>query len=175
MSPEQFADELRAAIDHAILAHAKHPKTARDAVRFADRATPYAIHPIWCAMTLLTETSLPLELRRTGYQALLWHDTIEDTNLPLPAAMSETVRDLIEEMTFRSFDEEMQRLWERSETAKLLKLYDKVSNLLDGTWMSTGRWNQYVRHTLKLAEIIEARHGQLNIVKIARAVCILKQ
>ena len=42
---------------------------------------------------------------------------------------------LVREMTFESFQEEVEHLWSRSAEARLLKLYDKVSNLLDGSWM----------------------------------------
>ena len=54
--------------------------------------------------------------------------------------------------------------------SKLLKLYDKVSNLLDGNWMKTEKWNIYVEHTLRLAGDVEHVYGTLNIVKIARAI-----
>ena len=84
MEPKAFSEELETSINHAILAHSKCPKTPKDATRFWDKTTPYVIHPIWSAMTLLTETSLSEEIRLTGYQALLWHDTLEDTTLPLP-------------------------------------------------------------------------------------------
>ena len=53
---------------------------------------------------------------------------------------------------------------------KLLKLYDKASNLLDGSWMNDVKWNAYVRHTLRRADQIERRHGALDVVKIARAI-----
>ncbi len=145
-----------------------------------DETTPYAIHPIWCAMTLLSETTLPVELREIGYQALLWHDLLEDTDLKkLPLDTPGGVRELVTEMTFKNFAEEMQKVWERSETTRLLRLYDKVSNLLDGTWMSDEKWNEYVTYTLKLTEQVEAMcgkngYGKLNIVKIARAICILR-
>ena len=145
-----------------------------------DEVTPYAIHPIWCAMTFLSETTLPEELRETGYQVLLWHDLLEDTELKsLPLDTPGEVKELVIEMTFENFAEEMQKVWERSETTRLLKLYDKVSNLLDGTWMSDEKWNEYVTYTLKLTNHVETisstnKYGKLNIVKIARAICILR-
>ena len=172
MRPDAFARELQAAIDHTIEAHARHSKSPRHAVRFADMVTPYAIHPIWCAMTILTETRLPLDLRRTGALVLLWHDVLEDTNAPLPADAPSAVRALVDEMTFANFKEEARLLWQRSDTAKLLKLYDKTSNLLDATWMRRESWNRYVDHTRKLADFVSARYGDLNIVRIAASVAV---
>ena len=171
MRRDDQARELRDAIDHAIRAHARHSKSPRGAVRFSDGKTPYAIHPIWCAMTLLTETTLPEDLRRAGYLALLWHDVLEDTTLPLPEEAPPEVVSLVQELTFHSFDEEVTAIWERSDTAKLLKLYDKVSNLLDAAWMSDRKWDRYVAYTRRLAEFAERRYGALNIVRIAGAVC----
>ncbi len=69
MNKDEFADGLLSSITHAIMAHSKHPKTAGDAIRYWDNLTPYAIHPIWCATTLLTETGLPEKIRYDGYQA----------------------------------------------------------------------------------------------------------
>ncbi|MDR3415177.1 MAG: hypothetical protein P4L83_03235 [Nevskia sp.] len=171
----QWSHELEAAIVHAVAAHNKHANSPDDAVRFHDRKTPYVVHPIWCATSLLSEPALPEELRRNGAIALLWHDTLEDTRLPLPSWSSEKVSSLVAEMTFESFQQEIDHLWERSEEAKLLKLYDKVSNLLDGSWMKTPKWNAYIVHTLKLAEHVQSRWGILNIVRIAHTLCIPRQ
>jgi hypothetical protein len=164
-----YADELGAAIDHAIRAHTHFPNTPRDAVRLWDRQTPYVIHPIWCAMTLLAEPGLSADIRYPGAIALLWHDTLEDTRLPLPEQTRPLVRDLVQEMTFASLDEEFARVWERSDMTKLLKLYDKVSQFLDGTWLSDRRWEQLVQHTRKLEQFVATTYGELNIVRLSRA------
>lgn len=168
---QDYADQLGAAIQHAIRAHTYFPKTPRDAVRLWDHQTPYVVHPIWCAMTLLTETSLPEQIRYPGAIALLWHDTLEDTDLPLPEQTQPLVRMLVEEMTFVNLDQEFELVWQRSETTRLLKLYDKVSQLLDGIWIKDARWNQIIAHTQKLEQFVVTTYGQLNIVKIARSVC----
>src|ERR1700737_3082179 len=65
-----------------------------------DETTPYAIHPIWCAMTFLSETTLPADLREIGYHVLLWHDLLEDTELKsLPPNTPGEVRELVDELT----------------------------------------------------------------------------
>jgi hypothetical protein len=167
---DQWACELGEAIAHTISAHSAFANADDDKVRFWDRRTPYAVHPIWCAMTLLTETRLPAAIRERGYLALLWHDVLEDTRLGLPTTTSE-VRSLVEAMTFASFAEEKARVWEASDEVKLLKLYDKVSNLLDASWMSAGKRADYVEHTQRLAALVRSRFGELNITRIADAIC----
>jgi hypothetical protein len=165
-----FFRDFKSSVIYSISAHSEHSLNPENATRW-DHITPYAVHPMWCAMTLLTETTLPNELRYMGYQVLLWHDILEDTDLPLPSSTNQEVRNLIEEMTFNSFCEEKLLLWNRSKEAKLLKLYDKVSNLLDGVWMSDELWKDYLIHTLKLIEFVSQEYGELNIIKIARAIC----
>ena len=165
-----WSDNILKTIAHAHSAHSQYANTPDDMVRFHDRATPYFVHPIWCAATLLQEPSLPLALRKNGSVALLWHDTLEDTKLSLPIDTSDEIAQLVKYMTFASFDEERADLWNHSSEVRLLKLYDKVSNLLDGGWMKVQKWNVYVEHTLRLANDVEQKYGRLNIVKIARAI-----
>ena len=63
-----------------------------------DMTSPYLMHSCWCAMTLLTETSLPDEIRLSGYLALLFHDVIEDTDLELPVAIARVVIELVQDI-----------------------------------------------------------------------------
>jgi hypothetical protein len=171
VNTKELADELRKSIEFTIDAHMNYSRKQKGTIRYWDKTTPYAIHPIWCAMTLLTETTLNEETRRTGYLTLLWHDILEDTKLVLPENAGSKVRRLVEELTFESLQQEMEEIWGRSDEAKLLKLYDKTSNLLDGAWMNQNKWNQYVEFTSKLIDFAAERYGELNIVKISRAIC----
>jgi (p)ppGpp synthase/HD superfamily hydrolase len=166
------SETLQANIDLAILAHSRYARQPSKAIRYWDQRTPYAIHPIWCAMTLLTETTLPQALRSDGYQALHWHDVVEDTEFPLPQDVGEEVTRLVAAMSFDDQADEMAHVWERGDTVILLKLYDKVSNLLDGTWMSDERWNAYVSYTERLRDHVRLAFGELNIVRIAEAFCV---
>lgn len=163
---------LGGVIRDVFILHQNHARTERKATRRWDGKTPYAIHPVWCAMTLLAETSLPNELRENGAIALLFHDILEDTHADLPPGTSARVRDLVEEMTFESFTAEMELVWGRSQECLLLKLYDKVSNLLDGIWMSPEKHATYVSYTKRIASEVERTFGpNLNILRIARAIC----
>lgn len=171
MEPNPFASELMDSIQYAFDAHCVHPKKSVHPTRAWDRSTPGIIHPIWCAMTLLTETNLSVTTRRVGYQVLLWHDILEDTELGLPDNISPDVRTLINEMTFKSFTDERREIWNRSSLAKLLKLYDKTSNLLDASWMTVDQRKIYTDHIVKLVAFVRTNYGDLNIVRLAVAAC----
>ena len=172
MKTKEFADSILNSIQFAIDAHIHNPKKQSDAVRFWDRNTPYVVHPIWCAMTLLTETTLDESIRFDGFAALLWHDVLEDTQLDLPETTPNNVKKYISDMTFMSFSDEIEGIWKRDKIIRLFKLYDKTSNLLDGTWMKDDKWNRYVDFTNRLNEDVLSNYGELNITKIATSVCV---
>lgn len=160
-------------ITYIFRAHSEQAKKPKKTIRYWDGKTPYAIHPTWCAMTLLTETNLQEYIRFEGAQALLLHDILEDTNAKLPDGISARVHHLVLEMTFESSAQEMELVWSRSDLCQLLKLYDKVSNLLDGAWMSAEKRAKYVAYTKRLAAKVEATYGSdLNILRIAKAICV---
>jgi len=152
------------------MGHCRHEKNS---VRKWDNMTPYSAHPMWCAMSLLTETSLPEKLRTNGCKALMWHDVLEDTTLTvLPDDTPQLVFQYVTDMTFSNFECELDEVWSKSKEIRLFKLYDKTSNLLDGTWMTDKKWLCYINFTNKLADDVEAEYGLLNIIKIARSIAI---
>jgi len=154
-------------LDYVIEAHRDFSKSNSKAYRKWDAKTPYYTHPIWCASMIASETSLSETVRNEGIQALLYHDVLEDTNLPLPDWLSKRVVDLVAEMTFyNGSSQEMQEIWDKSKEVRLYKLYDKVSNLLDGCWMSEEKRRKYEEYTKRLCEDVEENYGQLNIIKI---------
>lgn len=123
-------------------------------------------------MTLLTETTLDESIRIDGFAALLWHDVLEDTQLDLPENTSDRIKKYISDMTFKSFSDEIEVIWKRDKIIRLFKLYDKTSNLLDGTWMRDEKWNRYLDFTNRLNEDVLSNYGELNITKIATSVCV---
>lgn len=154
-------------------AHADRWKHPAKAYRKWDNRTPYGIHPTWCALTLLTETTLPIALRMHGVIALLFHDLLEDTTVTEEELLQYTSSDVVElviGMTFKSAEEEMETVWSRPKEIRLLKVYDKVSNLLDGCWMSPEKRKRYAAYLLRLCDDVETEYGQLNITRIARAI-----
>jgi len=135
-----------------------------------DGTTPYATHPIWAATTLLHETTLPAELRKHGAAALLYHDLLEDTDAGLPPWASAQATAWTHELTFEGgFAQEQEEIWSRSTEAKLLKLYDKASNLLDGAWMKPEKRAAYLAYTARLSAEVEATYGPLNITRLLAA------
>lgn len=161
------------AISFCIESHLEKANSSRDAVRFLDGVTPYPVHPIWCAMTLLTEMELSAEFRYSGYLALLWHDVLEDTKAELPDYASEYIKLLVQDMTFSGLSEERNEIWTKSKEVQLLKLYDKVSNLMDGGWMSNEKWDSYVSYTQDLTASVASHFGNnLNIVKISLQIAV---
>ena len=170
--PPDFG-EMRRYLELSWDGHRNHPSSAQKSVRRHDGVTPYAVHPRLAADLFISEPKLDLGLRWLGWRALVLHDLLEDTKLVLPPWVPGEVQELVREMTFSSFEEEQERIWERSPNSQLLKLYDKVTNLLDGAWMG-GREVDYRRtyeeFTLRLADEAENRWGELTICRIARGI-----
>jgi len=167
---EQLTAEILTSFNITVDAHQRHPKTKKDTIRIWDDTTPYFIHPTWCAMTLLTETSLSESIRFNGYQALFLHDILEDTTIDLPIGTSDAVRRYVQDMTFDSFTDEVNNIWSKDKIVQLLKLYDKTSNLLDAVWMNNETRKRYIDYTLQLTDKIQSEYGDLNIVKISRSI-----
>ncbi|MBI5153481.1 MAG: hypothetical protein HZA36_03425 [Parcubacteria group bacterium] len=166
------AVEVREAVHRTFLLHTDFAKKPSKAVRKWDSKTPYAVHPTWCGLTILCEEKIAEEDRYDYAEALFYHDILEDTNASLPPCVSDRVRELVEGMTFMGGSvEEMERVWERGNEIILLKLYDKVSNLMDSDWMPKEKKDKYIAYTRKLLTIVKREYGGLNITKIAEAMC----
>jgi len=155
-------------INYVIDAHTHHSKKPSKAYRKWDGKTPYFIHPAWCAMTISTETELEQKTREEGILTLLYHDILEDTTKELPSELDSRIKYLVNEMTFSGGNEqEMKEIWSKPNEIKLYKLYDKVSNLLDASWMDAEKLKRYRDYTYGLAHEVEAQYGNLNIHKLA--------
>lgn len=156
-------------VAYSIRAHTEHSKDPSNAVRRWDNKTPYVTHPIWCAMTILTENRIPENLRMVGAKALLLHDILEDTTLGLPEGLDPAIAELVHGMTFENSEAELKLIWTRSLDVQMLKLYDKYHNLLDGYWMTPERYVAYRTLLTDLSNNVEAHFGDLNIIRLARA------
>jgi hypothetical protein len=167
-NPKDFAQHVA----YVINAHINLAKSSDKAVRAWDGKTPYAIHPVWCATMIQSETTLPADVRTRGTLTLLYHDVDEDTTASLPTTLPADITALIGHMTFPGgMKQEMEDLWTKPSEVLLYKLYDKVSNLMDGAWMSDELTTRYVAHTKRLLAEIERTYGRkLNIVRLAHAV-----
>lgn len=167
------AKALARAMRNAMIWHAQFATRPGKAFRGGHNEertwTPYGIHPTWAAMTILHERDLPQNVRADGAMALLYHDVLEDTTKALPRDLPKSVRELVEAMTFESFDQETELLWQRAPVVRLLKAYDKVSNWMDGAWMYPDRRILHRAHLIRIVEDVERNFGTLNIVLIAKA------
>ena len=167
-------EEMLRYLDLAREAHDLHARTPGDRVRRHDGVTPYFVHPAWAAFTITQEPGLSIDLRWFGFRVLILHDVEEDTTFELPDWVPAEVREHVTLMSFENSRAEMEEVWSRPERTRLFKLYDKVSNLLDATWMDTrpAEYRQrYEQHTLRLVADVEENFGSLNICRIARALC----
>jgi len=153
---------------YVIEAHETKAREPENKFRSFDDRTPYSVHPIWCASMIRQEPSLPEDVRLRGGQALLYHDVPEDTTAELPDWLDDDVRTLVSELTFESSEDEWANVWDRGKEVRLLKLYDKVSNILDSVWMAPDRRLQHLTHLRKLCDDVERNYGELNITKLAR-------
>ena len=154
-------------LTYIISAHNFKAKEPAKRMRKWDLTTPYSIHPIWCAMTILHEPLLSKDIRERGSLVLGYHDIPEDTNASLPDWLSQEVRGLIMAMKFDSSEDEWKNLWKKDKEVRLYKLYDKTGNMLDGAWMEKERRMQHLAHLQKLTEDVRKNYGTLNIVRIA--------
>lgn len=170
MAKEKYP-ELQSHIQFVLYAHQNLAKASENTVRGFDNETPYSVHPVWCATTIAAEPSLSRDLRIEGAIVLLYHDVNEDTTAVLPDSLPLAVRQSIEHMTFLGgMEQEMKEIWDKEPKIRLFKLYDKISNLLDATWMSHDYRKKYVNHTKNLLIDIEQQFGSLNITRIAHAI-----
>jgi hypothetical protein len=168
---EQEEEKEMERIEFIMKAHTFKPIKPSKVFRKVDERIPYYTHPIWCAMTILYEENLNWETKKNGYLALLYHDILEDTTADLPKDLSPEVKKLIRELTFEGgTKQEKKEIWNKSKEARLCKLYDKISNLLDKRWLIPEKKKEYEKYTKKLCKDVERNFGELNITRIARAI-----
>ncbi len=152
--------------NYIIDAHWNYARKESKKFRKFDLQTPYYTHPLWCATTISTETNLDKKIRKEGIITLLYHDILEDTTRELPFWLNDRVKYLVNEMTFENGNaQEMEEIWSKDKEIRLYKLYDKISNLLDGSWMDDEKRKIYEEYTKKLCLDVKENHGELNIFK----------
>ena len=144
-------------------AHQNHARPQAKTLRTfpSGEQEPYFTHPLWCALMILGDTQLPNTIRHDGALALLFHDVLEDTTVPLPADLSPEVQHLVQEMTFMGgFDEEKGRVLQKPLPVQLLKLYDKVGSVYDAA-LSKRRYPEWIplMATLQISKSIKDASG----------------
>jgi len=130
---------------------------------------PYFTHSLWCAMMILLDTHLPEKIRIPGAEALLLHDVLEDTSLPLPKDTSDEIKNLVSEMTYTDWQTERNTVPTRPPIVQLLKLYDKVATLYDECAPKGDKLKEWIILTKTLTQNVRSEYGELNIVSLAKA------
>ena len=135
-----------------------------------DPSVPYAAHPTWCAMAIWCEPLLPSELRHLGATALEYHDVTEDTTSELPANLNPKVLEYISDMTYvGGSEQERAQIWSKSKDVRLFKLYDRVSNMMDSSWMEDAQRATHFRYLERLNQDVKQNYPGLNISAFADA------
>jgi len=154
---------LLRAIDFAARKH-------RDQRRKDEEASPYINHPIAVSL-LLAEIGGIADAEILS--AAILHDTVEDTDTTpeeLEAAFGMRVRKLVEEVTddkrlpkARRKELQIDHASQLSPDAVLIKLGDKISNVLDVTNSPPADWNiQRRREYLDWAEAVVNNCSRIN-------------
>lgn len=161
--------EFKKLLDFAYTAHQE--KSTRDPYR-QDGKLPFVVHPLWCALTLLEDNRVPFAERKIGYQALLLHDVLEDTSAGLPDFISPEVAQLVQEMTYQTWEEEQAAVLTKSPLLKLMKLIDKTATMYDEAMSKGGDKKKREWKTLveKLVVDVEAHYGHVRVVTLAKAI-----
>ena len=170
--PTMFSgDQLSWMIRDIFLFHQNHAKNPEKAFRKFDGKTPYGVHPTLAAMLILHEEHLSEEVRVRGAKALLAHDLLEDTMVPLVALTNwggdPDVTGLIQELTFTKDENPSVEIWNRSHEAQLLKFYDVTVNLMCVGKMSPDRIQYRREQAKKHLAWVESNYPGLEITKIA--------
>jgi len=161
------SEDLKKYLDFAHEAYQKHNVT-NQAYR-QDGKVPYLMHPLWCAAMLIADTQVPFEQRELGAKALILHDVLEDTSLMLPDWVEPEVRKTVEAMTYKSFEEGLEKYEEKTPFLKLLNLYDKLASMYERHIPDDikSTWKKLV---LKNIEDMEKEYGNIRIVQVGKAI-----
>lgn len=130
---------------------------------------PYFVHPLWCAMMMVTDTRIPAEERRVGVQALFLHDILEDTNAALPEWVEPRVKRLVEQLTFESWEQALKEVPKKPIEVKLLILFDSLSSMYE-EHVSLSKRPQWKQKVLDLLRDVDAHYGDLRIVQVGKAI-----
>lgn len=145
---------------HVALLHQERAVSNRGRVRSHDLCTPFAVHPLQCALAVLSEPKLDGELRVKLFDVLLHHELEVQTGikpdfLPLP------IQEMIRSMRCLSRGE---LGWSAPPEIRLAKLYSLTFNVLDGEIQS----ESFTDFLGRLVQDAETEFGQLNIVDMGR-------
>lgn len=161
------AEELKKYIDFAYSAYQEHNTSGQEYRRSGQ--VPYLEHVLWASMMLMADTAVPQKEREIGSKALLLHDVLEDTDLPLPEWVEPEVKDLVEQMTFKNWAETKAVVPTLPVSTKLLILYDKLMTLYEGH-IRKERFEDWKSFCQYLLDEVEKQYGNIRIVHVGKAI-----
>lgn len=169
------SEELKKYLDFAYSAYQENNITNKTYRQKGN--VPYIMHPLWCASMLIADTQIPYEQRELGFKALILHDVLEDTSLELPEWVESEVKDVVNELTFESFEQAKKEYAGKSTFIKLLLLYDELSSMyenhvginddLDKAEKKRKDWKEF---TIKGIKEVEKEYGNIRIVQVGKAI-----
>ncbi len=135
--------------------------------------TPYITHPVFAASLLLADRRIPWKDRFIGYQVLILHDVLEDTNAKLPDWLSDEVINGVKELTFKdslSLENKFEIVKKKDDFIKLLYLCDTLSNLYEEhVALPVKRRKLWKEMVGWFAREVEKAYGDIRVVEVANA------
>jgi (p)ppGpp synthase/HD superfamily hydrolase len=165
ISPELFKKILDFAYD------AYQNKSKRDTLRQGGK-TPFITHPYFAASLLLADRRVPWEDRYYGYQILILHDVLEDTDADLPDWLEDRVVQGVKDMTFSddiSFEEKGEIIKNRDPFIKLLELCDTISNVYE-EHVGEKKRSEWKELDKELVIDVENIYGDIRVVQLSKAI-----
>lgn len=161
------SDYLKKLIDFAFDAYQNHTINGEEYRQNGN--VPYFFHPTWCASILLTDTRIPYEERELGYQVLILHDVLENTDVDLPDWVSAEVKSEVQEMTYESYAEAIEKLPNKTPFRKLLSLVDLLASMYEEHVKEKNR-SIWMKFTKMLTEDVEKHYGNIRIVQLSKTI-----
>jgi hypothetical protein len=169
ISPEQF----KKLIDFVYVAHELNTNDHGWTTRQLGNV-PFIVHPIWCSLMVLNDTTFDEKMRETGFYVLLFHDVLEDTKSLLPSELTDEVKRLVQEMTYDNFEQEKEAVPSKPVFVQFLKLIDKVSTIYDNhgkvSCLSLEKQKDWRQYTELLLTNTEKDFGHTQSYKVAKQI-----
>lgn len=159
--------ELKRYLDFAYSAYQENNITGQEYRQKGK--VPYIMHPLWCASLLIADTQIPYEQRELGFKALILHDVLEDTSLKLPEWVEPEVKEIVQKLTFKSWEQAKREISKSPTFIKLLYLFDALSNMYENH-VSEPKRAEWKKLTAGILKGVEQEYGNIRIVQIGKAI-----
>jgi hypothetical protein len=155
-----------AKLSHTIMMYQEDVNQHNIKVRAHDKATPFAVHPIWCAISILSAPDLNQDLRVDGFWIILNHN-LENYTGKKPDC-SQVILEKIHSLQCLSYVKEADGAitWSAPPEIRLFKLFEQVHKLYDNEHECD---DIELDLTQDLLADVQTNYGNLKIVRIAKA------